>query len=100
MPMQSRTLTLRSALREHWPEYLCEGWGLGCLMICTGIFVTVLESPQSILYDLFPGPLSRSAALGLCLGATLTLLIYSPWGRRSGAHLNPAVTLGFLRLGE
>ena len=25
-------------------------------------------------------------------------LFYSPWGRRSGAHINPAVTLCFLRL--
>jgi aquaporin Z len=30
------------------------------------------------------------------MGSTLVLNVYSPWGRRSGAHLNPAVTLGFL----
>src|SRR5439155_1638810 len=27
-------------------------------------------------------------------------LIYSPWGRRSGAHFNPATTLTFWRLGK
>jgi aquaporin Z len=30
----------------------------------------------------------------------LTNLIYSPLGQRSGAHMNPAVTLTFLRLGK
>jgi len=34
------------------------------------------------------------------MGLTAIGLIYSPWGRRSGAHLNPAVTLAFLRLNK
>lgn len=34
------------------------------------------------------------------MGVTAVSLIYSPWGRRSGAHMNPAVTLTFLRLGK
>jgi aquaporin Z len=34
------------------------------------------------------------------MGLTAVLLIYSPWGQRSGAHMNPAVTLTFLRLGK
>jgi aquaporin Z len=38
--------------------------------------------------------------MGLAMGLTAVALIYSPWGRRSGAHLNPSVTLTFLRLGK
>ena len=34
------------------------------------------------------------------MGATAILLIYSPWGKQSGAHMNPAITLTFTRLGK
>jgi aquaporin Z len=36
--------------------------------------------------------------VGVAMGLTAFGLIYSRWGRRSGAHMNPAVTLAFLRL--
>jgi aquaporin Z len=38
--------------------------------------------------------------IGLAMGITAVLLIYSPWGKRSGAHMNPAVTLAFFSLGR
>lgn len=91
-------MSMRSALREHWPEYLIEGWALGCFMIAAGLFVTVLESPRSLLYAFVPSAMVRTLLLGLAMGATAILLIHSPWGKRSGAHMNPAVTLAFLRL--
>jgi len=34
------------------------------------------------------------------MGLTAITLVYSPWGMRSGAHFNPAVTLTFWRLGR
>ena len=87
-----------SALRKHWPEYLIEAWALGCFMISIGVFVTIFISPMSLIHARVPSLALRAAMLGLALGATSIVLTYSPWGKRSGAHMNPAVTLAFLRL--
>jgi aquaporin Z len=93
-------MPIKRALREHWPEYLIEGWALGCLMIAIGIFGSALGSPMSSIYGAIPSPLLRALALAIAIGATLAALIHSPWGQRSGAHMNPAITLAFLRIGK
>ena len=89
-----------SALRAHWPEYLIEGWALGVFMISAGLVTTLFDYPGSpVNHALHDGDLRR-VLTGVCMGLTAMALIYSPWGKRSGAHMNPAVTLTFLRLGH
>jgi aquaporin Z len=34
------------------------------------------------------------------MGLTAVSIVYSPWGKQSGAHFNPSVTLTFFRLGK
>jgi len=34
------------------------------------------------------------------MGLTAIAIIYSPWGKQSGAHINPSTTLTFFRLGK
>jgi aquaporin Z len=43
-------------------------------------------------------PLLRRFLIGAIMGLTVIAIIYSPLGKRSGAHINPAVTLTFWRL--
>jgi aquaporin Z len=39
-------------------------------------------------------------APGIAMGVTAVLIFLSPWGKRSGAQINPSVTLVFWRLGK
>jgi aquaporin Z len=36
--------------------------------------------------------------MGVAMGGTAVAIIYSSWGKRSGAHINPSTTLTFFRL--
>lgn len=88
------------ALARHWPEYTIEAAGLGLFMVAAGGIGTVLEALASPVRQAIGDPLARRFLMGLAMGLTAVALVYSPWGKRSGAHLNPAVTLTFLRLGK
>ncbi len=75
-----------------------EGAELGIFMVSACFFTVLLEHPFS--------PARASNALlrhfleGLAMGLTLLTLVFSPWGKRSGAHMNPAFTLSFYLLGK
>ena len=87
-------------LAAHWPEYLGEAAGLGLFMVSACLFTVWFEYPGSPLHQAMPNAVLRRVLTGVAMGATLIGLIYSPWGKRSGAHLNPAFTLAFLSLGK
>src|SRR5713226_9052868 len=89
---------MQAALLDHWPEYLMEAAGLGLFMVSACVFATLLESPGSPARRAIPSDFLRRALMGLAMGLTAVGIIYSPWGQRSGAHINPAVTFTFLRL--
>ena len=102
--MNERTLKIPStaidALWRHWPEYLMEAFGLGLFMVSACSFGVVLEHPSSPVHQMIQDATLRSVLFGAAMGATAILNIYSPWGKRSGSHLNPATTLTFWRLGK
>ncbi len=91
---------MRDAIRLHWPEYLIEAAGLGLFMLSASFFGIVLFHSAFPVAQAVGGPLGQRVLMGLAMGLTAIGLVYSPWGKRSGAHFNPAVTLTFFRLGK
>lgn len=91
---------MTNALRRHWPEYLMEAAELGLFMVSACVFGVWLEHPTSPVRQALGDAFVRRALMGAAMGATAIAIIYSPWGKQSGAHFNPAVTLTFWRLGK
>jgi len=85
---------------DHWPEYLMEAGGLCLFMISACVFTTMLEHPGSPIRQWLGIAFLRRMIIGAGMGLTAIGLIYSPWGKQSGAHLNPSVTITFFRLGK
>lgn len=90
---------MSEALKQHWPEYLIEAWCLGTFMLSACSFGVLLFHPDSTAAASIDHSI-RNVVMGIAMGITATAIICSPWGQRSGAHYNPAVTLTFLRLGK
>jgi aquaporin Z len=93
-------LSAKRALQLHWPEYLMEAAGLGFFMISACLFGALYENPASPVRQAISSPLLRRLFMGISMGLTSIVIVYSPWGKQSGAHINPSVTLAFLRLGK
>lgn len=77
-----------------------EAGELSIFMILVGGFATGLYAETSPVPALIPNPFLRGLLMGIIAGICAIAIIYSPWGKRSGAHFNPAVTLAFYRLGK
>lgn len=88
------------ALRTHWPEYFMEAAELGLFMVAACAFTVLLFHPESVVTQLLPNIPLRRVLMGIAMGSTAVAIIFSPLGKRSGAHFNPAVTLAYLRLGK
>jgi aquaporin Z len=79
----------------HWAEWGAEFAGTGILLFggLSGLFLNF--APGSAVAAALPGRSARLLLTGLILGATGLIVTVSPLGRRSGAHLNPSVSVAF-----
>ena len=94
-------LALLAALRSHWRHYVAEAAGLAFFIACASVFTVLLEHPASSVHQALAGhEVGRRAVLGVSMGFVIVAIVYSPWGKQSGAHINPAVTLAFWYRGK
>ena len=91
---------MTDALKAHWLEYLMEASELCLFMISACAFTVLLFHPASPIAQGIQNEVIRRILMGVAMGSTAVALIFSPLGKRSGAHFNPAVTLTYLRLGK
>ena len=75
-----------------------EAGKLGLYLCVACLVATLLQHPASIVRQFVSSSLARRAIMGLAMGATAIAIVLSPWGKRSGGHLNPAITFTFYRL--
>jgi aquaporin Z len=84
----------------HPVEWTCEFLGTAFQLFFGFGVVALLEAPSSrVRHDAGPGWL-RLLIIGAAFGLLAAAVATSPIGRRSGAHLNPAVTIGFWARGH
>ncbi len=91
---------LRNSFRKNRVHYLQEALGLAIFMISACFFSAALEGKESTLHLVIPNGTIRLLIMGILMGSTALIIFYSPLTAPSGSHINPAVTLVFLRLGK
>lgn len=84
----------------HPVDWACEFLGTAFQLFVGFGVVAALESTRSPLRSAVSSPGARLALIGVAFGVLAAVVALSPVGRRSGAHLNPAVTLAFVLRGH
>jgi aquaporin Z len=84
----------------HWTEWACEYAGTAFQLFVGFSIVGLMEATDAPGRVAIDSPGARLALLGVAFGLLAAVVAVSPIGRRSGAHLNPAVTLAFWARGH
>jgi aquaporin Z len=83
-----------------WPVFVSELVGTA-LLVVVGLSVVILMFGEgSPIAAVLPSEGWRRLITGFLFGTTGALIALSPVGQRSGAHINPIVTLAFRLMGK
>lgn len=83
---------------KNWRIFAKDGALLGIFMMAACAAVGLIEHPASPVRQAIVWDFPRRSLVGFLMGVTAVVLIYSPWGKQSGAFMNPAVVIGHWRL--
>lgn len=84
----------------HWAEWGAEFLGTA-ILVFGGLSAVALDfGAGSPVAAHIPSVSARLLLTGLLFAGTGSLVVISPFGRRSGGHINPAVTLAFWGTGH
>jgi aquaporin Z len=89
---------MKASFQKNWKHYLQEALGLAIFMMSACFFGALLEAKNSPVRMALSDSFTRTAIMGVLMGLTALFIFYSPLTSASGSHINPAVTLSFLRM--
>lgn len=92
--------SMSEVFSRHWQEYLMEAGEMAAFILVACLAAALFFFPESPVVERVPNESARGLMMGLAMGLTAAGLVYSPWGKQSGAHMNPSVSLTFFRLGK
>jgi aquaporin Z len=84
----------------HWRIWGAEAAGTALLVLGALSSVALVLGDGTPVRDALSSESVRLLLTGLLVGGCVSLIVISPLGRLSGAHLNPAVTLAFKIVGR
>jgi aquaporin Z len=99
--MQQKDMKQKEWWKElHWPEYGAELVGTAFLIL-VGLSAVVFDFGKGLpMSHLVPSGSLRLLITGLIFAGSGSLVAISPFGKLSGAHINPSVSLAFLVQGK
>jgi aquaporin Z len=91
---------MKASFKKNKKLYMMEALGLAIFMCSACFFGAMLEAKGTPLHMFISNGMVRNVVMGIMMGLTALFIFYSPVTSPSGSHINPAVTLSFLRMGK